>query len=66
MEDIFAGLIKHAIVCLLLVTTEDTPKCDYLSPRGKKIVGEVFGRFKAAPIDRSDIARIARDGITVI
>jgi hypothetical protein len=43
------------------MTTRGMPKYDYSSPRGKKIVSEVFKRFEAAPIERGDIARIARD-----
>jgi hypothetical protein len=43
------------------MTVKGTLKYDCSSPSGKKIVREVFARFAGAPIERSDIARIARE-----
>jgi hypothetical protein len=46
------------------MTTRGTPKYDYSSPEGKKIVGEVFGWVEAAPIEREGIrCRVGRFAI---
>jgi hypothetical protein len=41
------------------MTTRGTPKCDYASSRGKKIVIRVFEWLEGTAIERGDVPRIA-------
>jgi hypothetical protein len=48
-------------IYLLLMMMRATPKYDYFSPRGRKIVSEVCEKLDAARIEQGDIARIATE-----